>query len=421
MCFDSPDPAEVIEFIGLPEYPAAPAPRDLGQEYEDILNVSLEYAPRVFAAEAITQPAYARLQRDTQQDLMTGPDGSLAFEENVVQPASSRMSARSATAQRTADIADVENLAPRAAEAFAAANPQLQALLDSSATQALGAVGGSAISAELEAQSLEQLQSAGYLTEAEQRQATQSARAAYSDRGLVQGPEAMASEVLMADTLVRQRQAEAQQFGMSVEGQRIAREQAERGAVTQAAQLQAGSTVDPFAAILGRAVTSPQQAAQSQALSGSFMGTQPQFFDPQNNAYASELYSGNQDAAMAAYQTQYQGAMDVWGTQAQAGINAMYAPMNMQSAMMGGAMNTLGSLGQAYTMCWVAREVYGRSNPRWLMFRHWLLTEAPAWFRRLYRKNGESFAKWVHNKPRLKSLIRAWMDTKVRRVQWAAI
>jgi len=34
-------------------------------------------------------------------------------------------------------------------------------------------------------------------------------------------------------------------------------------------------------------------------------------------------------------------------------------------------------------ICWVAREVYGADNPRWLEFRTWLLTQAPAWFRDL--------------------------------------
>jgi tetratricopeptide (TPR) repeat protein len=66
--------------------------------------------------------------------------------------------------------------------------------------------------------------------------------------------------------------------------------------------------------------------------------------------------------------------------------------------------------------CWVAREVYGDDNPRWIIFRHWLLTEAPAGFRDLYIARGESFAAWIHDKPVLKLAIRTAMDRAVDRV-----
>ena len=65
-------------------------------------------------------------------------------------------------------------------------------------------------------------------------------------------------------------------------------------------------------------------------------------------------------------------------------------------------------------MCWVAREVYGPTNPAWLAFREWLLTKAPRWFRRLYIRHGEWFAGFISNKPRLKRVIRRWMDSRIR-------
>ncbi len=64
--------------------------------------------------------------------------------------------------------------------------------------------------------------------------------------------------------------------------------------------------------------------------------------------------------------------------------------------------------------CWVAREVYGINNPRWRMFREWLLADAPVWFRNLYIARGEAFALWVSNKPTLKALIRRWMDSRIQ-------
>ncbi len=64
-------------------------------------------------------------------------------------------------------------------------------------------------------------------------------------------------------------------------------------------------------------------------------------------------------------------------------------------------------------MCWVARVVYGAQNPRWLVFRHWLLHRAPVWFRALYLRHGESFAGWLADKPRLQAVIRGWMDARI--------
>jgi hypothetical protein len=64
--------------------------------------------------------------------------------------------------------------------------------------------------------------------------------------------------------------------------------------------------------------------------------------------------------------------------------------------------------------CWVAREIYGETNPQWLLFREYLFTDAPSWFRKLYLKFGERFAEFIANKPRLKSIIKKWMDSKIK-------
>lgn len=63
--------------------------------------------------------------------------------------------------------------------------------------------------------------------------------------------------------------------------------------------------------------------------------------------------------------------------------------------------------------CWVAREVYGADNPKWYKFRDWVLCKSPNWFYKLYGKYGERFAKFISNKPTIKSLVRRWMDTKI--------
>ena len=101
----------------------------------------------------------------------------------------------------------------------------------------------------------------------------------------------------------------------------------------------------------------------------------------------------------------------------QRGQDVTFQGMQAQAdaASSGGFMDFAGSLGSAMiTKCWVAREVYGIDNPKWLQFREWLTYKAPRWFDRLYIKHGERFAKFISNKPRIKSIIRKWMNTKIK-------
>ena len=64
--------------------------------------------------------------------------------------------------------------------------------------------------------------------------------------------------------------------------------------------------------------------------------------------------------------------------------------------------------------CWVAREVYGINNRKWLLFRNYLFNESPSWFKNIYIKYGEKFANFISNKPLLKSIIKLWMNKKIK-------
>tara|TARA_R100000329_G_scaffold146533_1_gene133141 strand:+ start:29 stop:3088 length:3060 start_codon:yes stop_codon:yes gene_type:complete len=77
----------------------------------------------------------------------------------------------------------------------------------------------------------------------------------------------------------------------------------------------------------------------------------------------------------------------------------------------------IGTLGSAYIMssfCWVAREVYGKGNSEWFVFRLWIKHRAPKWFNRLYKKHGKGYAKFISNKPILKWATRKLMDLVVK-------
>jgi len=93
-----------------------------------------------------------------------------------------------------------------------------------------------------------------------------------------------------------------------------------------------------------------------------------------------------------------------------------------ESTAAGSAIGSLiGTLGSAYIMssfggiCWVAREVYGKGDPRWYVFRMWLRYKAPKWFVKLYEEYGEDYAKFIKKKPVWKWLTRKLMDLVVEK------
>lgn len=70
-------------------------------------------------------------------------------------------------------------------------------------------------------------------------------------------------------------------------------------------------------------------------------------------------------------------------------------------------------------MCWVAREVFEEERTedgrlKWVVFRKWLLSEAPMWFRLWYMENGQEAALWLHDRPRCKKVAKWAMSRVVR-------
>jgi hypothetical protein len=64
----------------------------------------------------------------------------------------------------------------------------------------------------------------------------------------------------------------------------------------------------------------------------------------------------------------------------------------------------------ASLFCWVAREVYGPEDDRWMQFRAWMFGAAPDWLFNAYAKHGEAFAGVVRKVPVLKRALRPLMD-----------
>jgi hypothetical protein len=63
--------------------------------------------------------------------------------------------------------------------------------------------------------------------------------------------------------------------------------------------------------------------------------------------------------------------------------------------------------------CWVAREVYGVHDRRWLTFREWMIWRAPVWLQEGYRLHGEALADWLRERPAAKAALRGLMDLVV--------
>ena len=118
--------------------------------------------------------------------------------------------------------------------------------------------------------------------------------------------------------------------------------------------------------------------------------------------------------------SQGQGSQQSWSPQ---GPGDFGGPPQGQGQ--GGFGNFMQKAGPALAaiFCWVAREVFGNDNPKWLLFYRWKETQAPRWFKNLYNKHGEAFAEWISDKPRIKSMIRWWMESRInslnRRISYA--
>jgi hypothetical protein len=242
---------------------------------------------------------------------------------------------------------------------------------------------------------VDELAAGGGLTDRERRRVEQSSRSAMSARGRGRDFAGVVDEVAANETLSRQRESERRLFASQVLGLADSGLAQDRAFAAQRVGLEQATSADPFLAITGR--TSGATVASGQSLYGNAaagINAGPALFNPAQGAE----FMANQSAMINDYNANIYAA-----DQAKAG------------AMFGAVAGLAGSLGgAAIKRCWVAREVYGANNPKWLIFRNWLDVLSPFWFRAIYLTFGERFAKFISDKPRLKARIRAWMDTKIR-------
>ncbi len=174
-------------------------------------------------------------------------------------------------------------------------------------------------------------------------------------------------------------------------------------AASRVSQLENQGQLDPFQAILGRSGGGSLQAGQSVfGQAGYGLNSGPAYLNP--------------ESGLGYIQNQATNAANMYSAQVGADAARNAGIMGGLGSLGGGIAKGIGAAGSVGGFfCWVAREVYGEHNPAWKMFRMWMFLESPTWFFKLYKNYGERFANFIADKPRLKAVIRKWMDSKIRR------
>lgn len=219
-----------------------------------------------------------------------------------------------------------------------------------------------------------------------------------------------------ADLAAQQRQQAFQQAQQAAQydiGQRyaadIANRQAEEAA---AAREQAASLTNYQGQLTGAGI---QQGAASGLASlgqqGFNIGSQIQQQQAQQGLLQQGLQQSLIDAAKGQY-AGFTGAPAASLTAPLAALGAMPSQSTTTKSQTPGLFNYLQTMAMMPRFCWVAREVYGKDDPRWLEFRDWVVGFSPDWFFNAYGKYGERVAKIVKKVPILKSIIRPFMDAK---------
>jgi len=340
----------------------APAAPQYNESMRSILQAQIDLAPQLYAQEAKYQPQYADLQNQIQaRNAQAQMDlyGKL-------QPQYSQLENAYTTQQQKDQLQGLQERAPGYIQAF---------------QQAQGTAGiNSALKGYAENDLGKQMQAGFQLSPEEQRAINQQSMQPFAQRGTALGGQADLASVLNRYQYTQGRKQQAIQQASGI-GSYLTQQSAPALASFYQQPMYAG-------AFGGQAVGN---ALASQGAAG------PALFNPESQTGMGSIFGA------------YNAKMGLAGAQAQADAARSAGKMGMIGAIGGGL---LGGAGAAIG-CWVAREVYGEHNLSWVMFREWLIEEAPSWLRNAYIKYGERFAKFIKNKPLLKSFVRKWMDSKI--------
>ena len=330
----------------------APPPRDYKQEMLDAMAGQEAIQPRLLELERQYQPLYQKLQ----QDMM---DKQLQFQGESYGkfiPKAAELSSQYASA-----------MAPVYGQI---GEQSMQAYRQGMGAETMG------LYDTANRQAMEGLEAGSGLTAQMTKESQQAARMAMAARGLT-GNQAVAQEVLGGYQMGMQREDRARQYAQNVYG-------------------------------LGA-----QNFQQAMGTYGSQMLNQANAYSPAN-MYGS-AYNMSQGLGAQIFQPESQYNSALIGANRQEAMSVKMANQQASNAFTNSIIQAAGSVAGGFaSKCWVAREVYGNENPKWLLFRDWLETSAPKWLDELYLQEGEQFAEYIKNKPFLKAIIRLCMDAVIK-------
>lgn len=97
-----------------------------------------------------------------------------------------------------------------------------------------------------------------------------------------------------------------------------------------------------------------------------------------------------------------------------AGLRSIETTGKSMTTSIGADAETAASTGAiiATAFCWVAAEIFdGWDDHRTHCTRYFILNVGPKWFKNLYKKHGEVFADYIHDKPLMKAVLRPLFET----------
>ncbi|CAB5224933.1 hypothetical protein UFOVP742_43 [uncultured Caudovirales phage] len=340
----------------------APAAPNYQQSMRDVLQAQIDLAPQLFNVESQYQPQYQALQDKMQAQ---SAKSQLALYQQL-QPSYSNLEEQYNAATQSAQTRALQQRAPSYVQAF---------------QQAQGTAGINQALQGYAQDKLAGLQANGTaLSPEEQRAVDQESRAAFAARGTALGGQSSLAEVLNRYNYRQAREQQLLQTGT---------------ALGNYFQQQSAPAMSSFYQQPMYASTAGGQSAQNAIMSQQQAG--PQYFNPESATGMGSIYGAYNS------QNQYAAGMAQANAAKSAGKNSMFGSIG------GGLL-----MGAGMAFCWVAREVYGEANPKWLSFRRWMIKDAPLWLFNAYVKYGEGFANFIKDKPLMKRILRSWMDSKIK-------
>ena len=276
--------------------------------------------------------------------------------------------------------------------------------------EAANAFGGSRQAIQEGVLAGEALRQSGSLSAQQRQQAFQTAlQSGQFDIGQTQQARALSSG----------QEFQANQFGQQAQESAAARDQAAQANnmqaanqfATQQAQLQQAANQANYQGQFQTAGVQAGAAGQLGGLSQTGFGMGQQL--GQQQMQQGLMQQGLQQRLIDAARGQYANAVNAPMESLNAPLRALGAQPNQSTtteSQKPGLLQYLQVVGSA--MCWVAREVYGENDPKWLQFREWVIGYSPNWFYKAYSKYGEKMAAVVAKVPALKVVIRPFMDAK---------